>query len=202
MERLGIFCCCLFCFFFFFWLCWVSVLAHRIFSCGMWILVPWPRIKSLFPALRVELESLDHWGSPKRDCVKTLEELHYKEKSVNIKDYFFFTWTPEKLRNATQLSLTLVSATVSLRSVQFSPSVMSYSLWPHALQHSRPPCPSPTPKLMSIESVMPSNHRILCHPLLLLPSIIPSIRAFSNESAPCIRWAKYWRFSFYISPWN
>ena len=58
------------------------------------------------------------------------------------------------------------------------------------------------PKSMSIESVMPSNHLILCHPLLLLPSIFPSIRVFSNESAVCIRWAKYWSFSFNISPTN
>ena len=57
-------------------------------------------------------------------------------------------------------------------------------------------------KLMSIESVMPSNHLILCHPLLLLPSIFPSIRIFSNESVLFIRWPKYWRFSFNISPSN
>ena len=58
------------------------------------------------------------------------------------------------------------------------------------------------PKPMSIESVMPSNHLILCHPLLLLPSIFPSIRVFSNESALWIRWPKYWSFSFSISPSN
>ena len=58
------------------------------------------------------------------------------------------------------------------------------------------------PKLMSIESVMPSNHLILCPPLLLLPSIFPSIRVFSNESVLCIRWPKYWSFSFSISPSN
>ena len=58
-------------------------------------------------------------------------------------------------------------------------------------------------KLMSIESVMPSNHLILCRPLLLLPSIFPSIRVFSNESTLCIRWPKYWSFSFsIISPSN
>ena len=57
-------------------------------------------------------------------------------------------------------------------------------------------------KLMSIESVMPSNHLILCHPLLLPHSIFPSIRVFSNESALCIRWPKYWSFSFNISPSN
>ena len=57
-------------------------------------------------------------------------------------------------------------------------------------------------KLMSIESVMPSNHLILCHPLLLLPSVFPSIRVFSNESVLCIRWPKYWSLSFNISPSN
>ena len=55
-------------------------------------------------------------------------------------------------------------------------------------------------KLMSIEPVMPSNHHILCRPLLLLPSIFPSIRVFSNESALCIRWPKHWSFSFTINP--
>ena len=58
------------------------------------------------------------------------------------------------------------------------------------------------PKPMTIQSVMPCNHLILCHPLLLLPSIFPSIRVFSNESALCIRWPKYWSFSFNISPSN
>ena len=57
-------------------------------------------------------------------------------------------------------------------------------------------------KLTSIKSVMPSNHLILCHPLLLLPSIFPSIRVFSNESVLCIRWPKYWSFSFNISSPN
>ena len=55
---------------------------------------------------------------------------------------------------------------------------------------------------MSIKSMMPSNHLNLCHPLLLLPSTFPSIRVFSNESALCIRWPKYWSFSFNISPSN
>ena len=82
---------------------------------------------------------------------------------------------------------------------------MSNSLQPHGLQHTRPPCPSPTPrvysKLMFIESVMPSNHLILCHPLLP-PSIFPSIRVFSNESVLHMRWPKYWSFSFSISSFN
>ena len=82
---------------------------------------------------------------------------------------------------------------------------MFYSLRPHGLQHVRLPCPSPTPRACSnssIELVMPSNHLILCRPLLLLPSIFPSIGVFSNESVLCIRWPKYWSFSFSISPSN
>ena len=80
---------------------------------------------------------------------------------------------------------------------------MSNSLWLHGLQHAR--LPSFTNswcllKLMSNESVMPSNHLILCHPLLLLPSIFPSIRVFSNKSVLPIRWPKYWSFSFSVSP--
>ena len=88
---------------------------------------------------------------------------------------------------------------------QFSHSVLSNSLRPHGLQHARFPCPSPTPRaysVMSIESVMPSNHLILCHPLLLLLSIFPNTRVFSNESVLRIRWPKYWNFSFSISPSN
>ena len=86
----------------------------------------------------------------------------------------------------------------------FSHSVVSNALWPHGLQHTRLPCPSLSlslPKFMSIESVMPSNHLILCCPFLLLPLIFPSIRVFSNESALHIRWPKYWSFSFRISPY-
>ena len=88
----------------------------------------------------------------------------------------------------------------------FSCSVMSDSLQPHGLQHARLPCPSLSPlspsllKRMSIESVMPSNQLILCGPLLLLPLIFPSIRVFSSELSLCIRWPKYWSFSFSISP--
>ena len=66
-----------------------------------------------------------------------------------------------------------------------------------SINNSRSP-----PKPMSIELVMPSSHLILCRPLLLLPSIFPSIRVFPNESALCIRWPKYWSFSFNISPSN
>ena len=87
---------------------------------------------------------------------------------------------------------------------QFSHSVVSDSLRPHEPQHARPPITNSQslPKLMSIESVMPSNHLILCLPLLLLPSIVPSIRVVSNESPLLIRWPKYCSFSFSISPSN
>ena len=87
-------------------------------------------------------------------------------------------------------------------SVHFSCSVVSDSLRPHGLQHTRPPCSITNSwsllKLMSIELVMPPNHLILFCPLLLLPSIFPSIRVFSIESVLRIRWSKYWSFS--VSP--
>ena len=94
---------------------------------------------------------------------------------------------------------------VSISSVQFSHSVMSDSLQPHGLQHARTPSIINSwslLKLMSIMSVMPSNHLILCRPLVFLLSIFPSIRVFSNESVLCIRQPKYWSFSFSISPSN
>ena len=75
----------------------------------------------------------------------------------------------------------------------------------NCMQHGRHPCPSPSPggfKFMSIELVMLSNQHILCHPLLLLPSIFPNIRIFSSELTVYIRWPKCWRFSFSINPSN
>ena len=91
--------------------------------------------------------------------------------------------------------------------VQFTRSVVSDSLPPHELQHARPPCPSPTPgvhseftQTQSIESVMPSSRLTLCRPFFFLPPIPPSIRVFSNESTLCMRWPKYWSFSFSIIP--
>ena len=101
----------------------------------------------------------------------------------------------------------MVEMVSGLRSIQFS-SVQSLSRvrlfvtpWTAARQASLSITNSQSlPKLISIESMMPSNHLILCHPLLLLPSIPPSIRVFSNESALRIRWPKYWSFSFNISP--
>ena len=85
-------------------------------------------------------------------------------------------------------------------------SLMYDSLQPHELQQSRLPYPwtisQSMLRLMSIESVMPSDHLILCRPLLLLPPIPSSIRVFSSASVFCIKWPKYWSFSFSISPSN
>ena len=89
-------------------------------------------------------------------------------------------------------------------SVQFSTvAQLCPTLQPHGLQHTSLPVHHwSLIKIMSIKSVMPTNHLILCSPLLLLPSIFPSIKVFSKESALCIRWPKYWSFSFSISPSN
>ena len=89
----------------------------------------------------------------------------------------------------------------SMHSVQFISVAQSCPTLCNPINRSAPGSLS-SPKLMFIESVMPSNHLILCRPLVFLPPIPPSIRGFSNESALHIRWPKYWSFSFSISPSN
>ena len=104
------------------------------------------------------------------------------------------------------LKMTITSSLFS--SVQFSSVTQSCATFCDPMNCSTPGLPvhhqssRSSPKPMSIESAMPSNHLILCHPFLLLPSIFPSIRVFSNESDLCIRWLKYWNFSFNISSSN
>ena len=103
--------------------------------------------------------------------------------------------------------LTCFSAWMDSDSVQFSSVTQSCPTLCDPMNHSTPGLPVhhqllEFTQIMSIESVMPSNHLILCRPLLLLPSIFPSIRVFSNESVLRIRWPKYWSFSFNISPSN
>ena len=113
---------------------------------------------------------------------------HMHRKGVGLIRNMFSSW-----KNYRLLSVKL-----------FGRSVLSNSLRLHGLQHARFPCPSLSPGVCSnsIESVMPSICLILCHPLLLLPSIFPSIRVFSNKSALCIRWPKYWSCSFSKNPSN
>ena len=101
----------------------------------------------------------------------------------------------------------MVTGSIGIKSVtvQFSLVIQSCLTLCDSMDYSTPGLPvhhqlPEFPKLMSIESVMPSNHLILCHPLVLPPSIFPSIRVFWNESVLHIRWPKYWRFSFSISP--
>ena len=121
---------------------------------------------------------------------------HWLQHSYFLFTIFCFLWTSFSIR----LFNSLIHA-----SVQFSPSVMSDSAtpWTTAHQASRSITNSQSLlKLMSIKLVMPSNHLILCHPLLLPPSIFPSIRVSSNESVLHIRWPEYWSFSFSISPSN
>ena len=138
--------------------------------------------------------------------------------------YFFFFLFEENLQEIKHVqistilrksSLTSLHQSLSLpyflftsklfSSVQFSSVAQSYPTLGDRMNSSTPGLPVLTNswsslKPMSIELVMPTNHLILCHPLLLLPSIFPSIRVFSNESALRIRWPKYWSFSLNISP--
>ena len=105
------------------------------------------------------------------------------------------TWSRKEFKTAL---CTQFSSVQSLRHVR-----LFRTPWTAACQVSLPITNSQSLlKLMSIESVMPSNHLILCRPLLLLPSVFPSIRVFSSESVLHIRWPKYWSFSFSISPSN
>ena len=110
--------------------------------------------------------------------------------------YFYFWWNP-----IGQLKTSFITK-IHISSVQLLSRVWLFvTPWTAAHQASLSITNSRSqPKFMSIESVMPSNHLILCHPLLILPWIFPSIRVFSNESALRIRWPKYWSFSFSISP--
>ena len=125
--------------------------------------------------------------------------------SPALQGRFLTTGPPRKSPKARTFIISYYHSRVSFSSVQFSRSVSSYSLtpWTAARQASLSITNSQSLlKCMSIESVMPSNHLILCRPLLLLPSIFPSIRVFSNESVLLISWPKHWSFSFSMSPSN
>ena len=136
--------------------------------------------------LRMEFTRQECWSGLPFPSPGDLPDLGIKPSSPALACRFFTIKPPEKPLICTLFVYICISSVQSLSRV---------SLQPHELQHARPPCPSPTPgdypnKLMSIESVMPSSHLILCRPPLLLPSIFPNIRVFSNESALHIRWPK------------
>ena len=139
------------------------------------------------------------------DCSLPGSSIHgiFPGKNTGVSYHFFFQEIiPTQGLNPGSPALR-TDALPSEPSVQFSHSVLSDSLWPRESQHARPPCPSPT--LGDCSNSCPSSwwcHLILCHPLLLMPSIFPSIRVFSNESALHIRWPRYWCFSFSFSPSN
>ena len=151
-----------------------------------------------------------HLAGSGRDLSLNIEVGSYKftsEDIVIVRDldsshqffFFFFFMSLQKKLFENKLSVLKVS------SVQFSCSVVSYSLWSNGLQHAKPPWPSPTPRVYPNSCPLSwwcHYHIILCHPLFFLPSIFPRIRVFSNESAICMRWPKYWGFSFNISPSN
>ena len=121
----------------------------------------------------------------------------YSNIKYRLKNKWFLHTDVMLLNNSETFCFSLLSNFVAV--VQLLSRVNS--LQAHGLQHARLPCPSPSPWVCSnIELAMPSNHPILCHPLG--PSIIPSIRVCSNESALCIKWPKYWSFSFNNSPSN
>ena len=140
--------------------------------------------------------------------VETLHNLFYMVRRISYKRVEIINFFRRTL-NSVKVGTMSILATTTFPDVQFS-SVQSLSYvrlfvtpWTAAHQASLSITNSRSLlKLMSIESVMASNHLILCHPLLLLPSIFPSIRVFSNESVLRIRWPKYWSFSFSISPSN
>ena len=116
----------------------------------------------------------------------------WKKKNIITED----TYTP---------MFTEALFTIARMFLLFSCSVVFYSLWTHGLKHVRLLCPSLSPRVCSdssIESLMPFNHLILCHPLLLSPSIFPRIKVFSSESALHIRWPNYCSFNFSISSSN
>ena len=151
-------------------------------ACG--IIVPQPGIEPTFPALQGRFLTTGHQGGP-FTCPP-----------------YIFCWSRDPFSHRHLEGAGNMGSCVS----QFS-SVSHVQLFETPWTAAHQASPSITNswsslKLMSTESVMPSNHLILCHPLLLLPSIFPSIRVFSSESVLCIKWTKYWSFCFSISPSN
>ena len=135
---------------------------------------------------------------------------HYKNFFLLLRTFKIYSFSNFQICNIVLVVVTICTwhlhdlVVLYLASVQFSLSVVSNCLWLHGLQHAQASLSITNSqsflKLMSIELVMPSNHLIFSCPLLLLPSIFPRSRVFSNESVLHIRWSKYWSFNFSISP--
>ena len=141
--------------------------------------------------LSIEFSRQEYWSVLSFLLQGNLPDSGIKLSSPGLAGGFFMTEPPGKPSLMFQFS-----SVQSLSLVQ-----LSVTPWTAAPQASLSITNSQSLlKLMSIETVMPSNHLILCHPLLLLPLIFPSIRVFSNELVLCIRWPMYWSFSFNISP--
>ena len=124
----------------------------------------------------------------------------YSKLILNYENWMVSPQIKDKTRNST-----ITNCVARELSLQFSHSVVSDSLPPHESQHTRPPCPSPNPRVHSNSRPLSRwCHPAIstCRPLLLLPAIPPSIRVFSNESTLRMRWPKYWSFIFSISPSN
>ena len=170
----------------------VRHLVSLCYSCGH-IVLSW-RSLSLDFRLFVWPVTLAYWWVHKILSAPSLFSFLVSERSL-VSDLLAHTYS---------LSLCVMCGYIHMSSVQLLSRVWFFVfLWTVACQTSLSSTNSQNLlKLRSIESVMPTNHLILCYPLLLLPSIFPDIRVFSNKSALCMRWPKYWRFSFSISPSN
>ena len=140
------------------------------------------------------------WGHKESDVTERLSLHLFSLSSLNISFLVCKIFAEKSSESPMEVPLY-----TQFSSVQFSCSVMSNSLQPHRLQHTRLPCPSPTPRIYSNSCPLSQwCHPTISssHPLLLPPSVFPIIRVFSHESVLCIRWPKYWSFSFSISSFN
>ena len=179
----------------------------RLFSNELLLHIRWPKYWSFSFSMRpsneysglisFRMDWLDLFAV--QETFKSLLQ-HYSSKALILQCSAFFIVQPSQpyMTTGKTIALTQIRSDQSLSHVR-----LFATPWTTAHQASLSfTLPQSLLKPMSIKLVMPSNHLILCHPLLLLPSIFPSIRVFSNELALHIRWPKYWSFSFSISPSN
>ena len=132
-----------------------------------------------------------------------IKESIQEEDVITVNIYAANIGAPQYIKKI----LTCIKEETDSNTVFSSVAQSCLTLWPHESHHARPPCPSPTPRVYSnscpsSQWCHPAISSSLCRPLLLLPPIPPNIRVFSSESTLCMRWPKYWSFSFSISPSN